>query len=465
MTSKVSRRALGGTARERAAEVLLRVEEDKAYAAPALAVALERAPALVGPDRGLCTEIVYGVLRSQRAIDQRIRRHITREGSYETLDGYVRALLRVATYEILGLERVPPRASVHAAVESITRDRSKGLGGFANALLRKLAQERVEGPLDAQRLALAMDSVHPSVRKEFADALGSDSDAGSVLAAMLGRTMATHVRVEATQGTVDSLIEKLTQERPRAVITRGALARDALHVSGAGDLRDTEAYREGLFAVQEEGAQAVGLALDVQPGQRVLDVCAGRGGKSALLASLMGSQGVLHACDLYPEKLARGRDELARLGLLREGLTYEAHAADLTRGWGTLEAHAREGYDRVLVDAPCSGLGTLARRPELLLRRESGRGEREELGSVQRGILLRSAGAVRVGGTLVYAVCTLTREEGEGMCEWFLREHPGFELADAGEGVSERLRAARVLLRPDRDGSDGFVLWRVKRVR
>lgn len=491
MSSKTApRRARNGTARDRAADVLVRVETEGAFAAPALAAALEREPALSVADRGLCTELVYGVLRTASALDQRLGAFASKPGSIAALDAYTRAVLRVAAYQVLVLERVPSRAAVNTAVEAISKDRSKGLSGFVNALLRKLSAGRDESQCAALRVSLALESVDPSVRRALSDGLGGDEHAASVLRAMFEHVPSTDVRVEGTRTDRDSLEKLLREERPSAAIQRGRVSPLSLRVSGAGDLRTSALYREkGLFAVQEEGAQCVALATGVQPGMRVLDACAGRGGKTALLASMMRGEGVLHAADAYPEKVQRGRDELARLGLLRESLAYEAVGADMTRGVGALASKVPEGgYDLVLVDAPCSGLGTLARRPDLLARRLNASTSDDEsdgdasngapasngatskprvaIEELQRGILRTSANLVRPGGELVFAVCTLTRTEGEGMRDWFVRETAGaFELCDvSAERVSsEALRASTVILRPDRDDTDGFVLWRARR--
>lgn len=503
MTAKSApRRARTGTARERAADTLLRVESEGAFAAAALAAALERAPALSPQDRALCTELVYGVLRTAPALDARLASYATKPGSIATMDPYARCVLRVAAYQLLLLERIPPSAAVNAAVETINKDRSKGLSGFVNALLRKVASERVERECASRRLAYAIDSVDASVRDELTAALGSPSDMESVLRAMFSKRPSTDLRVEATKGSRAQLAERIKQERPDAVVTEGALSPWSLSVSGAGDLRASALYREeGLFSVQEEGAQAIALATGATPGMRVFDACAGRGGKSAALASMMNGEGVLHAADAFPEKSARGQEELARLGLLRPSLQYTAVGADLVRGVGALKTCVPDGgYDLVLVDAPCSGLGTLARRPDILFRRALTKGAsskaasgaasefvatgdesddapaaegaapaaRVSIDELQRGILRTCAALVRPGGTLLYAVCTLTSREGVDMREWFLRETAGafepMELAgDRAAMVPERLRPALVTLRPDRDGTDGFVFWRVRR--
>lgn len=461
----------------------MRVESEGAYAAPALDAALEREPALSAQDRALCTELVYGVLRTSAALDERLGAHASKPGSIAALDAYTRAVLRVAAYQVLLLERIPTRAAVSAAVDALTRDRSKGMAGFANALLRKVSAERVDDACAERRVSFALASVPPTVRARLAAGLGSDVDAESVLRAMFERRPSTDLRAERTRCAREELARVIEGERPDARITLGGVSPLALRVSGAGDLRTTEAYRaRGLFAVQEEGAQCVALATGVKPGMRVLDACAGRGGKSALLASMMGGEGLLHAVDAYPEKVARGRDELSRLGLLRPSLEYLAAGADLTRGLGPLAQRApSEGYDVVLVDAPCSGLGTLARRPELIARRATTSAttsdddgtphegaSRVAIDELQREILKTCASLVRLGGTLLYAVCTLTEAEGEGMRQWFLRESGGaFEAsaASADEVEVAKLRPATVMLRPDRDGTDGFVLWRARRVR
>jgi 16S rRNA (cytosine967-C5)-methyltransferase len=483
MSSKTApRRVRNGSARDRAADVLVRVETEGAFAAPALASSLEREPALSAADRGLCTELVYGVLRTASALDARLAAFASKPGSIAALDAYTRAVLRIAAYQVLVLERVPSRAAVNAAVDAVSKDRSKGLSGFVNALLRKVAAGRDESQCARLRVSLALDSVDPSVRAALSAGLGSAEDAESVLRAMFERTPSTDVRAERTRIGRDELERLLREERPGAGITHGKTSPLSLRVSGAGDLRTSPLYRErGLFAVQEEGAQCVALATGVRPGMRVLDACAGRGGKTALLASMLRGEGLLHAADAYPEKVQRGRDELVRLGLLRESLAYEAVGADVTRGVGALASKAPEGgYDLVLVDAPCSGLGTLARRPDLLARRlsaatsdDDGDGDttsapkaRLAIDELQRAILRTSAGLVRPGGELVFAVCTLTHAEGAGMLEWFLRETAGaFEPHDAAADrvEIERLRPSLVTLRPDRDETDGFVLWRARK--
>ena len=196
--------------------------------------------------------------------------------------------------------------------------------------------------------------------------------------------------------------------------------------------------------------------------------------EAAALAMLMQSRGVLHAAEVYPDKLAQIEAELARTGLRSDRLSFATAAVDLTRGLGALERMSPTGYDVVLVDAPCSGFGTLARRPDIYARRAqvaltseevavpSGQ-SRIELPALQGAILERAAQRVRAGGVIVYAVCTLTHAEGAGVMAEFRSRHPEFVPAAGDESVPERLRAPEVTLRPDTDGTDGFMVFRLRR--
>lgn len=439
-----------GDARARAADVLVRVASDDAFAAPLLDAALDRAPALAARDRALCTELVYGALRTQPALDEALGRH-ARDGaaSLARLDPFALASMRVAAYQILALQRVPPSAAVDAAVGAVRRARSPGLAGFVNAVLRKLAAERPASLGDDARVTLAMRSVPPRARARVAGLLG-DEGAEACLRAMFARPPAVSLRVNLTRTTREALATRLRKELPGAEVTLGARAETALRVVGGGDPTRAAAWADGLFAIQEEGAQAVCALAEARPGMRVLDACAGVGGKSATMAMALRGSGLLHSVDLFPEKLPRLRATLTREGL-DAGLAHGVYAADLSKGLGALaDSLPHGGYDLAMVDVPCSGLGTLAHRPDLLLRLRDD-AQWDALCALQGQILARAAACVRPGGALVYAVCTLTREESDDVVERFVRESPGWRVA------------RRVVLRADLDGTDGFVAVRLSR--
>jgi 16S rRNA (cytosine967-C5)-methyltransferase len=451
MSGQVPREALRGDARLRAAEVLTRTEADGAFAAAALDAAIARTPALGARDRGLATELVYGALRTLPVLDAELARFAKNGAkSIDLLDPWSRNVLRVAVYQVLALDRIPPSAAVDAAVDALKRWRSKGLAGFANAVLRRVAGERPE-PLPAdRRVTLALRAIPVAVRVRIGSLLGQEA-VESVLRAALERSAVSSVRVNPLRIDRDALMERLLRERAGAAITPGKRSPLALSVEHAGDLSYTAAWKEGLFDIQEEGAQVVALMAGARPGMSVLDLCAGRGGKSAVLATQMAGRGTLHAVDQHPAKLETLRANLARLGL-REHLALETFAVDLTVGDGDLaRAAPAGGYDVVMVDAPCSGLGTLAHRPDLMLRLRDASAWRA-LTAVQTAVLERAANWVRPGGVLLYAVCTLTAEEGDAPVEALLAARPGWAAGHE-----------RTVLRPDLDGTDGFVIHRIVR--
>jgi 16S rRNA (cytosine967-C5)-methyltransferase len=455
--------AAATTGRDLARAVLLRVERDGAFAGRALAAALDRSPGLSPPDRGLATELVYGVLRRRARLDRAVAA-LARKG-IDALDVEVRIALRVGAYQLLFLDRVPDYAAVSDAVEACKRARGQGAGGFANAILRKLAREG-EPPLPAAAadpgafLEVAAGFPPWLARLTLAELPAADAIAfGEASAAAPPVTL----RANTTRIARDALIERLRAERPDATLAPSEIAPDAVLARGLEAPAATEAWREGLFAVQDAGAQVIAELCGAAAGERILDACAGLGGKTAHLLALAGGRAQVDAADVSEAKLREAAQTLSRLGLgpLRPVV------ADLTR---PLPA-AAAGYDRVLLDAPCSGLGVLRRHPEALLRRTPA--DLAALAAAQRRMLDALSAAVRPGGLLVYAVCTFDRAECEEVVTGFLGEHPGFAVepaAAAGGRVPwERLAigggplAGAIRTWPQRDDADGFFAVRLRR--
>jgi 16S rRNA (cytosine967-C5)-methyltransferase len=215
----------------------------------------------------------------------------------------------------------------------------------------------------------------------------------------------------------ESVAHAIRDARPHARVSVTELSPDGLRVQGGGDPRALPGYAEGIFAVQEEGAQLIGQLLDAQNGEHVLDACAGRGGKTAQLVEAVGPEGRVAATDLHEHRLEQIPDELTRLRL--DAGRLDSACVDWSVGPGAL----RGPFDRVLIDAPCTGLGTLRRRPEIVLRTSPSLPA--QMGETQLRILHNAASMVRRGGSLLYAVCSPLAEEGSELVE---RAHlPGFE--------------------------------------
>ena len=384
-------------ARELATRVLYRVVHDEAWAAPTLDAELRRgSPSRA--DSALATQIVYGTLRVVPALEASLARHARRPIK---VDDWSRAALLGGAFQLMHLERVPPHAVVNDTVALIRSKRGQRLAGFANAILRKLSAERPPTPMPPASLVVA-----PWLNAALESSLGPERAAQLL---RLGAEQASiDLRVRSDQDR-DEVALAITNARPRAEVSLTACSPIGLRVSGVGDPRELPGYVQGHFAVQEEGAQSIGLLLGAQPGERVLDACAGRGGKTAQLVEAVGPDGQVVATDLHEHRLEQIPRELARLRLSAAML--DTACVDWTVGPGAV----RGDFDRVLVDAPCTGLGTLRRRPEILLRSKPGDAAR--MGEAQRLILQHAAAHVRPGGSLLYAVCSPLTEEGSSVVD------------------------------------------------
>jgi 16S rRNA (cytosine967-C5)-methyltransferase len=411
-------------AREIALRVLTRVLRDKAFASASLDAELNKHGQLDGRDRGLATELVYGTLRTYRSLLAELSKFAPK-GLPEDDIAFIAPLV-IAAYQVLLLDRIPASAAVNAAVSQITRARGKGMGGFANAVLRKLTR----GALTRERAA--WENVPEWLRSALQQAIGEDE--ARALVGARGDPVVTGLRLKQSE-----TLEHSGDRVPSPLVP------GALRWLGAGDPRKLEAYRAGKLAVQEEGAQLLALALGAKPGDRVWDACAGRGQKTTLLAERV-TKGELWASDLYPNKLQALVRELARLKLP----AVHTLPLDLTQGVGNLPAD----FDRVLLDAPCTGTGTLRRRPEILLRLQPG--DPARLGRLAEQIARTAAGRLKPGGRLVFAVCSVLTEECEAVVERLadvLAPVP-FEVPEITSLFGEQVTAFRLLT--GKHGTDGY---------
>jgi len=405
-------------ARQVATRVLHRVARDDAWAAPTLDAELRRA-SVTRADAALATQIVYGALRVAPDLETSLARHARRPIK---VDDWTHAALIGAAYQLLHLERVPSHAVVNDTVELVRMKRGKRVAGFANAVLRKVAADRPEVPQPPSSVA-----VPPWLRDALQSSIGAEHTED--LLRVGGEPPSIDLRVR-TDIDRDELTESIVAAQPDALVSRTDLSAHGIRVSGAGDLRALPGYDQGAFAVQEEGAQLIGSLLAAQPGERVLDACAGRGGKTAQLLEAVGESGSVVATDLHEHRLEQIPAELARLRL--DPTRLETACVDWTVGKGVV----RGDFDRVLVDAPCTGLGTLRRRPEILLRSSPENGAR--MGEIQRRALEQVALLVRPGGTLLYAVCSPLNEEGAMVADRV--DLPGFHLQ---AGCASHLKSLR----------------------
>jgi 16S rRNA (cytosine967-C5)-methyltransferase len=449
VTEPNPKRSRAPTARSIAAEVLVRVERDAAFAAAVLDAELSRAVQLEGRDRALATELVYGTLRVQPWLEEQITARTTK--GIRGLDPRVRACLCVAAYQLFFLSRVPAFAAVNECVDAVRAVSGPKVGAFANAVLRKLATQAAGGAYAARVDEAIRASAAPWLREALARAMGPDA----VAPFLASGTDAPPLGLRIDEGARDEWLARLREAAPAATFEAGAVSPIAIVARGAGRPQSLPGYAEGALAVQEEGSQLVALALGARPGESVLDACAGRGNKTAVLARAVGPGGSVDACDLHASKLDALRRELAR--------SHVAPRATYAVDWSVGAGDVSGLYDRVLVDAPCSGTGTLRRRPELQTRRTAE--NLAVLRDLQRAILARAADRVRPGGRLVFAVCSVLREEAEDVVDALLAARPDFTAAPFDSEAARAVAgdAPHVRLRPHVHGTDGYVLASLRR--
>lgn len=443
-------------ARRIAHQVLVRVDKGGAFANRALDTAIEEAGRLDARDVALATELAYGTLRRQVELDHALK-HFSRQ-PLDELDHETRALLRMGAYQLIHL-RVPDRAAVHATVE-LAKEFNKGRAvKYINAVLRSLVRDRANVLVPPESVDPAGHlSITRSVPRWLAQSLidwRGVAWAGDLLAS-LNEPAPFTVRTNVLRGDRAAAIEALrTATGIEAQPTRYSPA--GLTVEGAK--RPSEVLRpaDGRWQAQDEAAQLVGFLCAPEPGWRVIDTCAAPGGKSCHLAELMGDRGHVDAVDVHAGKLRELAEGARRLGLE----SVHTHAADASLPFPFAPA---EGWDLALVDAPCSGLGTIRRHPELKTRRTAE--DVTRLAALQASILDNVAKVVKPGGVLVYSVCTFTREEGTQQVQQFLDRHPNYKRAPLPPGIdwSPLLDDNGDLeVVPHRHGTDAFFAARLVR--
>ena len=440
-----------------ALRVLERVQRAGAYADVLLHFQLAHSD-LTAPDRAFATELVYGTLRWRGRIDFCLQQVLDRD--LDKLEPLVATALRLGAYQLLFSDRVPATAAVDESVRCVRAAGVERATGLVNAVLRRLAAEHAalsipslaDDPLAHLTHAL---SIPGWIAARWLALFGPDEAAALARASNEAPPLTVRANLERTSAA--ALLGELRERFPEAQPCR--IARAGIVLGRRGNPALDPAFLAGRFSVQDEASQLVVALLDPKPGERVLDACAAPGGKSTAIAERVGADGSVLAIDRHSGRLDLIRRSTRRLGLS----AVRTLERDVTRPLQDLPVAA--GFDRVLVDAPCSGLGTLRRNPDARWR--VGPGDPARLAEIQRAILRNAAATLRPGGVLVYSTCTLLPEENEAIVEAFLRESKGFRRAEPAELPAELAPVldAEGSLRclPHRHDTDGFFAARLER--
>jgi 16S rRNA (cytosine967-C5)-methyltransferase len=408
--------------------VLRRVFEQGAYADRALTA---EAAGLDPRDRALATQLAFGTVQRRATLDHVLERLASRP--LARIDPPVLAAVRLGLFQLLFLGGIADHAAVNESVELCKRAAPRG-AGLVNAVLRRATREG-RGIVDALDDATAEGAaVKHSVPEWLASLWWSElgADEARALLARVNDPAESALRVNALKAAEVELPVPWhgSPELPEARVLEGPL-----------DIHGSRLFADGLVMPQSRASMLVSRVLDPQPGERVLDLCAAPGAKTTHLAALMGGVGEIAAVERNPQRAAA----LSRTCAMMGAANVEVRVED------ALVPRQHAAFDRVLVDPPCSGLGTLQSRPDIRWRARPE--SMTELAALQGSILDAGADATAPGGTLVYSVCTISRAESEDVVDALVRARPEFSLEQSRQ------------LLPHRDGTDGFFIARLRRLQ
>jgi 16S rRNA (cytosine967-C5)-methyltransferase len=434
--------------RQAAVLILNRIEEQDAFAEPLLDHYLSNSRTKDERDRGLITQLVFGTLRMRGYLDWIIG--LFYRGDPDTMATGLKNILRTALFQLRFMDRLPPHAVVNEAVK-MTESAFRGRGALVNAILRNYLRKRDGIALPDQSKDavshLAVACSHPRWLLEKWIALFGEEEAECLCHANNVIPPVT-VRINTLKTSRQTLLADMRNRGWKA--TAASYAPDAVHLIHPQEpVRNTPWYCNGEIHLQDEGSQLISQYLDPQPGEQILDLCAGTGGKTTQLAALMCNRGRILALDNLAQKLEALQNLAFRMGAtIIEPLCCDGRAKP--------PAAFMALFDRVLVDAPCTGTGTLRRNPEIKWRLTP-----EAIPPAveqQRELLDGAVAYLKQGGTLVYSTCSLLPEENEDQIAAFLTRHPGFHCEVSTGGVSEDCIDENGFLKtfPHRHNTDGF---------
>ncbi len=400
------------SARQVAFEALLKIHRDGAYSNLVVDSLLKENKGLDERDKAFVCNIVYGTLDRLIIIDYNLSLYLNQP--VRKLKPELHTILRMGTYQLLFMDKVPSRAAVNESVNLAKLNKSSFAASLVNAVLRRVSDNGIRlpegGENDPEYLSVKY-SCPEWIIKLWIDAYGMDNAVSLAEKALEAAPIV--IKVNTTKITADELIWKLAEEG--VVAEKSASVPNALIISNTGSVEDLDSYKNGLFHAQDIASQLCCMALDAKEGETVFDLCAAPGGKTFTIAESMNNTGVIRSFDVYQSRVDLIKSGAKRLGL-DNVYTYLSDASLFNENYGLA--------DKVLCDVPCSGLGIIRRKPEIRFKNKS---EIDVLPEIQYRILCNAVKYLKDGGRLVYSTCTLNPKENSEICDRFLREHPGFE--------------------------------------
>ena len=430
------------SARQVAFEALLKVHRDGAYSNLAVDSLLKENQSLDERDRAFVCNLVYGTLDRLMLIDYNLSLYLNQP--VRKLRPELHTILRMGTYQLLFMDKVPSRAAVNESVNLAKVNKSSFAASLVNAVLRRVSDNGLRLPegdeKDPNFLSIKY-SCPEWILSLWIDAYGFDNAVALAEKALEAPNVV--IRANTTKISADELVWKLAEEG--VISEKTDIAKDALILSNTGSVEELEAYKDGLFHAQDLASQICCKALDPKPGEVIFDMCSAPGGKAFTIAETMENKGIVRAFDIYQSRVELIRNGAERLGL-ENVFSYLSDAAIFNENYGIA--------DRVLCDVPCSGLGIIRRKPEI---RFKSRNDIDNLPELQYRILCNSVRYLKDGGRIVYSTCTLNPKENSEVCDRFLKEHPEFSAVEIMPELQRYGKEDKYLtLMPHIHSTDGF---------
>lgn len=430
------------SARQVALEILEDVFDKGAFSNIALNKALKKVR-LAQSDKSLVTEIVYGTVARKLTLEWYLS-HLIEDR--DKLDSWLYILLLLSLYQMLYLDKIPNHALIHEAVE-LAKKRKRGSEKFVNAILRRIEREGVAdvGTIKRKNKRYSIQYSTPIwLVKALIEEYGEER-ALAILASLFERNKAS---IRVTDLARKEELKGLLQTDD-SLIAPSALVRNQGHFAGH------ELFAEGLITIQDESSQLVAPTLGIEGDERILDACSAPGGKTLHMASYL-STGKIIALDLYDHKLQLIEEAATRLGLADKVQTKKLDAREVYQKFG------KDAFDKILVDAPCSGIGLLRRKPDIKYNKENA--DFLSLQKIQLEILDSVCKSLRKGGIITYSTCTIFSQENSQVVSKFLEKHPNFEQVNLKHERKDILKDGCILITPELYGSDGFFISQFRRI-
>jgi 16S rRNA (cytosine967-C5)-methyltransferase len=434
--------------RETALELLETIEKNQSYSNLILHHAIERNK-VPARDIGLLTELVYGTLQRKMTLDFFLKPFI-KEG--KKLDKWVPHLLRLTLYQIVFLDKIPERAAIFEAVEIAKKRGHKGVASLINGVLRSIQREglpsltEIDDPIER----LSIETSHPTwLVKRWVEQFGFEKTKEMCKLNLTAPTQTARVNISLISR--DDCLVKLREEG--YLVEPSAIIQESIHCL-KGNLASSNAFKEGLLTIQDESSMLVAHALGINENNKILDACAAPGGKSTHIAEKLKGTGTVYSMDLHEHKVRLIKENASRLQLNN----INAQALDSRK---IDEQFQNETFDRILLDAPCSGLGVMRRKPDMKYTKMEA--DLNRLQTIQLDLLKAVSPLLKKNGILVYSTCTVDQEENEAVIRKFLEQNKDFEgdldwKVRMPEAIQPLIQSYDLQILPQDFGSDGFYI-------